>query len=82
MAPQGGHFPRAQSRVLGKWETKVAKGHNTYWIIVSIPDGKALTPLNDKRAAMHFVTAEAAQAWLAKMPGHDPSFEIVVEVPA
>lgn len=58
-------------------------GQNTFWIIVSIIDGEAITPLNDKRIAMQFTSQEAADAY---REGHeelaDQSFYISVRVPA
>jgi len=61
----------------------MAIGQHTFWIIVSIPDGKALTSEEDKRTALRFTTREAAQSWCEhQLEDYDPTFEIVVEVPA
>lgn len=55
-------------------------GNNTFWIIVSIPDGDALVDPKDQRRALRFTSSEGAQAYMQRLPNHDPNFEIVVRV--
>ncbi len=55
-------------------------GHNTFWIVVSIPDGDALADGKDQRQALRFTSPEAALAWAQKQSGYDHNFWIVVRV--
>ena len=59
----------------------MALGQNTFWIIVNIPEGVAVTPKDDKRAALRFASALAAQEFMERMDDFDPNFYVVVEVP-
>ncbi len=59
----------------------MAIGQNTFWIIVNIPDGEAMTSPKDRRVAVRFVSEEAAETW-RRDQGLDPNFFIVVKVPA
>lgn len=54
--------------------------NSTFWIVVSIPDGDALTDGKDQRQALRFTSFEAALSWVKKQPNYDPDFEIVVRV--
>lgn len=60
----------------------MAIGNHTYWLVVYLPDAKAVTAPNDWRRALTFVSEEAAQAYADKNEMGDKNFWIVVEVPA
>ena len=55
--------------------------NHTFWVIVNIPDGDAITSPKDQRAALRFETAKAAQEYLSSH-GMDRAFFMVVRVRA
>ena len=59
----------------------MAIGNETFWIIVSIPDGIAVTPKYDKRRALRFWTEEMADKYMRAMEDFDSAFHVVVKVP-
>jgi len=56
-------------------------GRHTYWLIVYLPDGEAITPPEDRRLALRFVTAEDAERYMQTRK-LDKDFYLVVKVPA
>lgn len=59
----------------------MAIGQNTFWIVVDRTTMAAVTPPDDKRVAIRFISKEAAEAWRDKR-GYDWDIYMIVKVPA